>query len=185
MIIFQEFKEISWNILKKLKQLLKKFYLSFVHVKCMKILIKTYFLFPLLSKLLRKFWDNLEGLLQNFDETLEKFKEDSKQCKLSKTRRNSGKNEKKLTRFYRNTSTITHSLPVQFFDTSTGILWQYRITNPDPQLLDPMDHGSRIWEIWKAFGITDPFRGSKRFRILESFLFFTDPAHSWYMFKRW
>ncbi len=61
-IILQEFKEISWNILKKLKQLLKKFCAGKMW---MPILMKIYFL---LGRLQRKFWGNLEGILQNFDE---------------------------------------------------------------------------------------------------------------------
>ncbi len=44
------------NILKKLKQLLKKFCVHFVQVKCGQIFIKIYSPF-----------ENLEGTLQNFD----------------------------------------------------------------------------------------------------------------------
>ncbi len=54
---------------------------------------------------------------------LEKFKEHSKKFKrnivyVNKTCRNSGRNDKNLTKFYGNTSVITHLLSVQFFDTS-------------------------------------------------------------------
>ncbi len=41
------------------------------------------------------------------------------------------------------------------------ILLQYRITNPDPLLLDPTDHGLRILEIWKGFGSRIPLKGQK------------------------
>ncbi len=107
-MILREFKEISWNILKKLKQLLKKFCVNFVQVKC--------------DLNLSYFWvnyrENFEVVCKEYCKMLmkylEKFKEDSKQlekilCKLSKICRNSGiKNEKNLTRFYRNTSIMTH-----------------------------------------------------------------------------
>ncbi len=69
MIILQEFKEILWNILKKLKQLLKKFCVNFVPVKYVQILEHIL----LLGKLRRKVWGNLEGiLLQNFVEIFRK-----------------------------------------------------------------------------------------------------------------
>ncbi len=42
MIILQEFKEISWNIFKKPEQLLKKFCVNYIQVKCRQILIQTY-----------------------------------------------------------------------------------------------------------------------------------------------
>ncbi len=41
-IILQKFEDISWNILKKLKQLLKIFCVNFMQVKYGQILIKTY-----------------------------------------------------------------------------------------------------------------------------------------------
>ncbi len=56
---------------------------------------------------------------------LEKFEEDLKQfkrnqlCELSKTCRNSRKNEKNLTSYHKNTSMITQSLSIQFFDSNT------------------------------------------------------------------
>ncbi len=40
--IMQKFNEISWNVFKKLKQLLKKLRINFMQVKCGQILIKTY-----------------------------------------------------------------------------------------------------------------------------------------------
>ncbi len=44
------------------------------------------------------------------------------------------------------------------------------ITNPDPRLLDPTDHG-----FWKSEMIqyTDPFKGSKRIQILFLRILFT------------
>ncbi len=69
MIVLQKFKEILWKILKKLKQLLKKFCVNVVQVKCGQILIKIY---PPFSKLWKKFWGNLEGILQNFYEIFRK-----------------------------------------------------------------------------------------------------------------
>ncbi len=60
-------------------------------------------LIPLLSKLWKKFWGNLEEILQNFDKilNLEKFKEGSKHLKeilfkLSKIFRNFKKKWKKI-----------------------------------------------------------------------------------------
>ncbi len=65
-----EFKEISWNILKKLEQHLEKFCTNFVREKFGQILIKIY---PRLSKLWRKFGNNLEGILQHFDKIFRKI----------------------------------------------------------------------------------------------------------------
>ncbi len=119
-IILQEFKEILWNILKKLKQLLKC--VSFMQIKCGKILIKIY---TLLSKLWRKFSDsrgNITKFWWNIWKSLKKTRSNLKKY-FVKICRNSGKNLRKKWEkfnkiFYRNTSMITHSLSIQFLDTS-------------------------------------------------------------------
>ncbi len=62
MIILQEFKKISWNILEKLES-------TFEEILCKNRAGKMWRNFnSLLSKLLRKFWGNLEEILKDFDE---------------------------------------------------------------------------------------------------------------------
>ncbi len=70
-INLQKFKEISWNILKKFRQLLKKCCINFLQAKCGKIFIKIYP--PFLGKLWEKIWDNGKGKLQNFDKIVRKI----------------------------------------------------------------------------------------------------------------
>ncbi len=106
---------------REIKQLLKEFCVNFVQVKWGQILIKSYFFW---SKLWRKFWGNLEGILQRFDEIFRKvwrrLQAIKKKLYKFKTCRNSGEKWENLARFNRNTSVISHLLSINFFDTNAS-----------------------------------------------------------------